>query len=156
LGMNISDFWLNRWVANPEWDFTYVLTNAWSLSGTKPLIDAEYNYRSIDVAHEESVLIKVISETEEFLGLGAIDYKRNFVLVITIRTSGDRNRKSALYAEVKRILRTHELWCGGAGTGYQNLLVVNTVDNVERMKKMSELILTVTCWRAEQITDVNL
>ena len=156
MGMAVNDFWLNKWVTNPEFDFVYVLKNAWSLSGIVPLIDAEYNYRSTDVAHNESVLVKVISENEEFLGLGAVDYKRDFTMIITIRTAGDRNRKSQLYAEVKRILRTHELWSGHQGTGYNNLLVRNTVDNVDKLRKMSELILTITCWRAETLIDNTL
>lgn len=154
--MAISDFWNSRWVSNPEYDFYYILSNAWSLDDPKPLIDAEYNYRSTDVAHNESILIKLISENESFLGLGALEYKRDLTLIVTIRTGGDRNRKSALYAEVKRIFRTIGYWSGGGGTGYNNLLVVNTVDRVGEMRKMSELILTVTCWRAETLTDNNL
>jgi hypothetical protein len=156
MGMSISDFWNNRWVSNPEWDFIYVLQNAWSLGGTAPLIDAEYNYRSVDVAHNESILVKHISESETFLGLGAQDYKRDITMVVTIRTSGDRNRKSALYAEVKRIFRNQPYWSGASGTGYNNLLVVGTTDRVSELRKMSELILTVTCWRAERLNDTQL
>lgn len=154
MGMAITDFWGNRWVTNPEWDFQYVIQNAWSLDNP-PTIAAEYLYRAIDKAIE-SVLIKCIEENDEFLGIGASDYKRNITMVITVRTPNDRNRKAQMCAELRRILRTYRYWCGQSGTGYNQIQIISFQDNVDKLRNMSEVIFTISCWRAEKLDDINL
>jgi len=122
----------------------------------KPLIDVEYDYRSVDISHQDSILVKLLSTEDEFLSLGSTSYKRNFVIAITIRTAGDRTRKNILVAETRRILRTVRYWSGQDGTGYNNLVIVTVTDSLTKMRKMSEVVLTVNCWRAELVDDINL
>jgi len=128
-----------------ESDFINILNTKWVLDN-KPLISSGYDYLSIDTSHTESILFQSLGENDDFLGIGGNDYKRSYTFIIAVRTSGNRFRMRQLIGEVRRILRDSSNW-----GDYINVKIVHYSDLIERQRKMSEVDMTVTAWRAESI-----
>jgi len=100
-----------------------VLNNNWSASVDKPLIGIVTDYRWLDVANKEYVLIGNVIQDYSFLGLGAKDYRNDVQISLLIKTGKSRERGIEILEEVLRILKTKEYW-----SPFINVLVGNISD----------------------------
>jgi len=100
-----------------------MIDDNWSSTINKPLIGLVTEYRWLDVANMEYVLVGSVIQNYSFLGLGAEDYRDDLQISILVKTSESRERSIELLEEVLRIMKTKEHW-----SPLINVYVDNIVD----------------------------
>jgi hypothetical protein len=136
-------------VSNQKQDFIAMIRDAWdsTYAGTIPTIGNTMDYRSIDLANNEYVLIEEVGLRDNAYGLGGRDYRKDIQVAIIIKTGVSYARACQLLEGCKRIFRNKDNW----GAGYQNIIVSRAVNLSDRERKIFSYGITVNCLRVETV-----
>ena len=141
-------FWMSGWSSSILTSFVDMLKAYWS-EGTTPTIDDVMDYRSLDLANKEYVLLEVLEETDRFLGLGAMNYQKSVMISIILKTGVSDTRAREMLEESRRIFRTKSYWIGD----FQNLKINRNVNMGNRERKIWSYKFTVTAIKMETIDE---
>lgn len=135
-------------VTEPTDDMVNILTSNWASvapAAVMPTIGSVTNYRSIDMNDGDWVLVdEDIEEADSFFGLGAVDYKRDVIWVIKLKTGKDFHRLWEITSVLRRIIRNKNWW-----GGYMNLRISRVIDLSDRERKIWSFVITVTGFKCE-------
>lgn len=135
-------------MVDPLQDFIDMLDTNWSndTGGDKPEIANIMDYRAVNIANMDCVLLSDVTEPDEFLGIGALEFRRMIGFAIIIKTSISRDRARQILEEVRRILRTKAYW-----GPYHNVLLSSVRDLTEVERKIWSYRLLVAAFRIETV-----
>ncbi|MGQ9642013.1 MAG: hypothetical protein ACUVUF_07825 [Candidatus Bathycorpusculaceae bacterium] len=127
-------------------DVKAMLDTNWSAAVEEAEIIRAIDYRSIDLMNHDYVILDVIEISDSFLGMGAKEYRKDFVVNVVIKTGKSRSRAWEMLEECRRIFRTKDYW-----GDYLFFLMSRAVDLSERERKIFSFAFTVTCSKIETI-----
>lgn len=70
----------------------------------------EWEIRDLDLLSGDYVLIRSISEEDEYLGIGGMEFMRHVVASVMIRTAESRERVRELEEKIRAYFRTKANW----------------------------------------------
>lgn len=91
-------------------------------------------------------MLGVVNEADNFMGIGASDYRRDIMISVVVKTAKSRERARELVEECRRIFRTKSYW-----GNYVNVLISRLIDLSDRERKIYTMIFDVRLARYEKI-----
>ena len=131
---------------DPAEELKTLLNTKWNTEIEKPEIIRTIEHRSYNVIDKDVIMIGQTMETDEPFGIGGRDYKRNIIMLITVKTTKSYERMQEMAEEVRRILRTPENW-----SPFHFFIMTNKVDLSQREAKIYSSTFDVLAYRFERL-----
>ena len=92
----------------------------------------EWEIRDLDLLSGDYVLIRSISEEDEYLGIGGMEFMRHVVASVMIRTAESRERVRELEEKIRTYFRTKANWVVNGRTLLNLFVTTGDLTRTER------------------------